>query len=85
VPLDIDVETINLTPGAEKTVKVVSGKAEGATAQKNSGLTVRSEGDKVVIAAPATARVGTYTVKIAGNDGQNETVSVNVLRQTAKK
>ncbi len=84
VPLDISVETVNLRPGAEGTVKIVSGKAKGATAPKNSGLTVRSEGDKVVIAAPKTARPGKYTVAIAGNDGQKESVTVNVLRPAAK-
>jgi len=80
-----EYEEIDLIPGAEKQVKVKSGKAETAEAPPDSGVTAKVEGDKLTIAAGKDAKEGTHEVKVKGGKAKDATIKVKVKKDAAGK
>jgi hypothetical protein len=76
-----EYEEIDLIPGgAEKQVKVKSGKAESAEAPKDSGVTAKLEGDKLTVSAAKDAKAGTHKVTVKGAKGKEATINVKVKK-----
>jgi hypothetical protein len=80
----LEYEEIDIIPGAEKQVKVKSGKAEKVEAPPDSGVTAKVEGDKLTIAAGKDAKEGTHKVTVKG-DKKDATIKVHVKKDTAGK
>jgi hypothetical protein len=80
----LEVEEIDLIPGAEKQVKVKTGKAETVEAPKDSGVTAKAEGDKLTISAGKDAKEGTHRVTVKGGQGKDTTLKVNVKKGAGK-
>jgi hypothetical protein len=83
--LELQYEAIDLAPGAQKQVKVESGKAAFAETAKNSGLTTRVEGDNVTIAAAKTARRGKHAVTVRDGNAKQAIVMVNVADPSMRR
>jgi hypothetical protein len=82
--LVLEYEEIDLIPGAEKQVKVKSGKADTAEAPKDSGVTAKVEGDHLVVAAGKDAKEGTHNVAVKGGK-KDATLKVKVKKETTDK
>ena len=82
--LVLEYEEIDLIPGAEKQVKVKSGKADTAEAPKDSGVAAKVEGDHLVVAAGKDAKEGTHTVAVKG-DKKDATLKVKVKKEATGK
>jgi len=82
--LVLEYEEIDLIPGAEKQVKVKSGKADTAEAPKDSGVTAKAEGDHLVVAAGKDAKEGTHTVAVKGGK-KDATLKVKVKKDGTAK
>jgi hypothetical protein len=77
--LVFEVEEIELVPGADKEVKVKTGKAESAEAPKESGLTAKVADGKVTVSAAKDAKEGTHEVKVKGGK-EDATIKVKVKK-----
>jgi hypothetical protein len=78
--LVLEYEEIDLVPGADKTVKVKSGKAESVEGPpKDAGVTAKLEGDKLTISAGKDAKEGPQTVTVKGGK-KDATIKVNVKK-----
>jgi hypothetical protein len=77
--LVFEVEEIELVPGADKEVKVKTGKAESAEAPKESGLTAKVADGKVTVSAAKDAKEGTHEVKVKGGK-KDATIKVKVKK-----
>jgi|SRR5271155_3032944 len=75
--LVFEVDEIELVPGADKEVKVRTGKAESAETPKDSGLTAKVTDGKVTISAAKDAKEGTHEVKVKGGK-KDATIKVKV-------
>jgi hypothetical protein len=75
--LELQYEAIDLRPGGACAVKVESGKAVAAEANRASGLTTRVDGDTVTITAAQGAKKGKHTVTVKGR-GREVTLTVNI-------
>jgi hypothetical protein len=77
--LVLEVDEIELLPGAEREVKVRTGKAESAEAPKDSGLTAKVADGKVTVSAAKEAQEGTHEVKVKGAK-KDATIKVKVKK-----
>jgi hypothetical protein len=66
----LEYEEIDLIPGAEKQMKVKTGKAASAEAPKDVGVTAKVEDGKLAIAAAKDAKEGTHEVKVKDAKGK---------------
>jgi hypothetical protein len=74
-------EVVELVPGGpEKPVGVKSGKAESAEAPKESGVTAKVEGNKVILSAGKDAKEGDHTVTVKGGK-KDATIKVHVKKK----
>jgi hypothetical protein len=80
----LEYEEIDLIPGAEKPVKVKTGKATIAEAPKDVGVTAKVEDGKLTIAAGKDAKDGTHEVKVKDAKGKTATVKVKVKKEGGK-
>jgi hypothetical protein len=80
----LEVEEIDLIPGAEKQVKVKSGSAKTADAPKDSGVTAKVEGDHLTVAAAKDAKDGAHQVTVKGGK-KDTTLKVNVKKEAGGK
>jgi hypothetical protein len=64
--LTFEVDEFELIPGADKDIKVKTGKAESAEAPKDSGVTAKVADGKVTISAAKDAKEGSHEVKVKG-------------------
>jgi hypothetical protein len=76
----LEVDEIELVPGADKEVKVKTGKAESAEAPEDSGLTAKVADGKVTIRAGKDAKAGTHEVKVKGGK-KDTTIKVKVKKE----
>jgi hypothetical protein len=83
--LVLEYEEIDLIPGEEKQVKVKTGKADSAEAPKESGVTAKTEGDKLTVSAGKDAKEGTHTVTVKGGKGKDAKLKVNVKKGAGGK
>lgn len=77
----IETEEIILEPGSEKTVKLKQGKAASAEAAKDSGITVKADGDKVTVSVDKDAKEGPASVTVKSASGKTATLKVNVKKK----
>ena len=73
------MDEFEIIPGAEKDVKVKSGKAESAESPKDSGVTAKVADGKVTISAAKDAKEGTHEVKVKGGK-KDATIKVKVKK-----
>ena len=64
-------------PSPRMHVKIKSGMVEGVELPKDSGLTVKVEGDDVTISASKDAKEGTHQVTVRGSQGKKATIQVH--------
>ena len=62
----LEVDEIEILPGADKDIHVKTGKAVSAEAPKDSGLTAKVADGKVTISATQDAKEGTHEVNVKG-------------------
>jgi|SRR6516164_9308319 len=82
--LELDVYEVDLLPGAEKEVKVKTGKAESAEASKESGVTAKVADGKVTVSAAKDAKEGAHEVKVKGGK-KDATIKVKVKKTATEK
>jgi hypothetical protein len=74
-----EVDEIEIIPGADKDVKVKTGKAESAEAPRESGVTAKVADGKVTISAAKDAKEGTHEVKVKSAK-KDATIKVKVKK-----
>src|SRR5438132_1300114 len=74
-----EVDEIEIIPGADKDVKVKTGKDESVEAPKDSGITAKVADGKVTISAAKDAKEGTHEVKVKGGK-KDATIKVKVKK-----
>jgi hypothetical protein len=83
--LVLEYEEIDLIPGGEKEVKVRTGKADTAEAEKESGVTAKTDGGTVTVTADKDAKEGTHEVKVKGGKAKDATLKVHVKKKDTSK
>jgi hypothetical protein len=76
VPLELELEVVDLLPGTVREVKVVSGKLESAMAPQNSGITAQVAEEALVIAVAKNVKAGKYVVFARDNNGKEATLHI---------
>jgi hypothetical protein len=78
-PIVLEYEEIDIFPGAEKQVKVKSGKAEKAEAPADSGVSAKVDDGKLTVSAAKDAKEGTHQIAVKGGK-KDATLKVTVKK-----
>ena len=79
----LDIEEIELLPGAEKQVTIKSGKPDTADVPKDSGLSAKIADGRLTVSAAKDAKEGAHLLTIKGGEAKPATLKVNLKANAA--